>query len=161
MTGACWLVITAGDSCRWGKVHGISEVRAARARAQLEMRHDPVRVRYSLQARCDPGAPRLLARLVPFPCLAPASRAAASGRGRSSSDGGSEEFPEFRDAARSSRASRSSRSATRAARCAFCCASIPMSWPCSAISASRAASSGLAVTDHHHPGIPSVIKRTR
>jgi DNA-binding transcriptional regulator YhcF (GntR family) len=31
----------------------------------------------------------------------------------------------------------------------------------SAISASRAASSGLAVTDHHHPGILSVINTTR
>jgi hypothetical protein len=39
-----------------------------------------------------------------------------------------------------------SSSATRAARPALCAAS-------TAISASRAASSGLAVTDHHHPGI--------
>jgi hypothetical protein len=36
-----------------------------------------------------------------------------------------------------------------------------MSCPCSAISASRAASSGLAVTDHHHPYIPTVIKPAR
>jgi hypothetical protein len=80
--------------------------------------------------------------------------------GWSSIDGGSEELPEFRDAARSSLASRSSSSATRSASAAFWAASIAMSWPCSAISASRAASSGLAVTDHH-PGIPSVIKATR
>jgi hypothetical protein len=36
-----------------------------------------------------------------------------------------------------------------------------MSCPCSAISASRAASSGLAVTGHHHPGDLPVIKTTR
>jgi len=81
--------------------------------------------------------------------------------GWSSSDGGSEELPEFRAAARSSLASRSSSSATRAASTAFCAASIAMSWPCSAISASRAASSGLAVTDNHRPCIPSVIGATR
>jgi len=64
----------------------------------------------------------------------------------SSSDGGNEELPEFRDAARSSLASLSSSSATRSASAAFCAASIAMSWPCSAISASPAASSGLKVT---------------
>jgi hypothetical protein len=88
--------------------------------------------------------------------------------GWSSSDGGSEEFPEFRDAARSSRSTHpaspafaASTSATRAASTAFCAASSVMSCPCSAISASRAASSGLAVTDHHHPVIPPVIKPAR
>ena len=81
--------------------------------------------------------------------------------GWSSSDGGSEELPEFRDAARSSLASRSSGSPARPASAAFCAASMAMSWPCSAISASRATSSGLAVTDHHHPGIPFAIKPAR
>lgn len=60
-------------------------------------------------------------------------------------------LPEFPDAARSSLASRSSSSPTRSASAAFCAASIAMSWPCCAISASRAASSAAAVTDHHHP----------
>jgi hypothetical protein len=82
-------------------------------------------------------------------------------QGWSSSDGGSEEFPEFRNAARSSLASRSSSSATYPASAAFCTDSMAMSWPCSAISVSRAASTGRAVTGHHHLGIPAVIKATR
>ena len=61
----------------------------------------------------------------------------------------------------SSLASRSSNSATRASSAAFRAASSAMSWPCSTISASRAASSALEVTDHHHPGTHLVIKATR
>jgi len=114
-----------------------------------------------LQTRYEPGAPGCSPefRLPRLPrCDVPAGGARP---GRSSSDGGSEELPEFRDAARSSLASRSSSSPTRPASAAFCTASMAMSWPCSAISASRAASSGLAVTDHHHLGRPTVIKTTR
>ena len=81
--------------------------------------------------------------------------------GWSSIDGGSGQLPEFRKVARSSLAGRSSSSPTRPASSAFCATSIAMSWPCSAISPSRAASRGLAVTADHHPGAPSVIKVTR
>ena len=135
------------------------QVRAARARPLREMRHRPVRVLAPGQVRAR--RPRLLARVPPLP-LAPLRVGGGGVRpGWSSSDGGSEELPEFRDAARSSLASRSSSSPTRTASAAFCAASNAMSWPCSAISASRAASSGLAVTDHHHPGTHLVIKATR
>ena len=104
--------------------------------------------------------PQRQLRVRPFP-LPRLPRPGGVRPGWSSSEGGSEELAEFRDVARSSRATRpassafaASTSATRAASAAFCAASRPMSWPCSAISASRAASSGLAVTDHHHPVIP-------
>jgi len=88
--------------------------------------------------------------------------------GRSSALGGIDELPEFRDAARSSLSIRADSSAfaassspTRAASAVFCAASSAMSCPCSAISASRAAFSGAAVTGHHHPDTRSVIKATR
>ena len=119
-----------------------------------------VRTGSVLQARYEPGAPGCLPgfRLPPPCCGSPAGGVRP---GWSSSDGGSEELPEFRDAARSSLASRSSSSPTRPASAAFCAASMAMSWPCSAISASRETSSGLAVTDHHHPGSAFVIKPAR
>ena len=66
---------------------------------------------FSLQARCAPGAPGCLPCLFfPFPRFGFGSGAVFPGR--SSADGGIEEFPEFRDTARSSFASRSARSAT-------------------------------------------------
>ena len=141
------------------QVHRAGQVRAAHARPPREMRHRPVGILAPGQVRARRA--RLLTRIP----LAPPPRcgfpAGGVRPGWSSSDGGSEELPEFRDAARSSLASRSSSSPTRPASAAFCTASMAMSWPCSAISASRAASSGLAVTDHHHPGRPTVIKPAR
>jgi hypothetical protein len=139
---------------------GGGQVRAARARPPArEMRHRPIRVLAPGQVRalppgCLPGFrfPRLPRCGFPSGGVRP---------GWSSIDGGSEDLPEFRDAGRSSLARRFSSSATRSASAAFWAASITMSWPCSAISASRAASSGLAVTGHHLPAIPSVIKTTR
>lgn len=112
---------------------------------------------FSLQARCEPGDPGCLPGFRLPRCGLPSGGVRP---GRSSIDGGSEELPEFRDAARSSLASRSSSSATRVVSAAFCAASIAMSCPCSAISASRAPSSGLTITDRHHPVTSSVINAT-
>lgn len=44
---------------------------------------------------------------------------------------------------------------------ALCTASTPISCPCSSISPSRAASSGMARTVRHHPGGTPAIKATR
>jgi hypothetical protein len=88
--------------------------------------------------------------------------------GWSSLLGGIEEFPLLRETARSSLASRSASSAfaasicaTRSASAAFRTASTPVSCPCSSISPSRAASSGMAGTVRHHPGGMPAIKATR
>jgi hypothetical protein len=88
--------------------------------------------------------------------------------GRSSADGGIEEFPEFRETARSRRASRSSSSAFAASSCAtrsaiavFCAARTVISCRWSAISPSRASSSGITDAGHHDQHIPAVIKLTR
>jgi hypothetical protein len=140
-----------------GAVLPLEQVREALAQI-AGRRHRPAGTRTPGQVRTRRA--RLLTRIPltpPSPLRRPGRRARP---GRSSSDGGSEELPEFRDAARSSLASRSSSSPTRPASAAFCTASMVMSWPCSAISASRAASSGLAVTDHHHLGRPTAIKTT-
>ena len=150
---------------RHAKVGGGGQVRAARARSPRIARHDPAGALAPGQMR--PGRAGLLARFRRFPL--PRSGFAGGGvrPGWSSIEGGNEEFPEFRDAARSSRSTRvlnsalaASSSATRLASAAFCAASTATSCPGSAISASRAASSGLVVTNHHHPGIPLVIKET-
>ena len=143
---------------RHAKIGSGGQVRAARACPLREMRHRPVRLLAPGQVRAR--RPRLLAGVPPLP-FPRSGRADGVRPGWSSSDGGSEELPEFRDAARSSLASRSSSSPIRTSSAAFRAASNAMSWPCSAISASRAASSGLEVTDHHHPGTHLVIKATR
>ena len=67
----------------------------------------------SLQARCAPAAPGCFPCLF-FPLPRPRLGSGAVLPGRSSADGGIEEFPEFRDAARSSFASRSSSPVSKA-----------------------------------------------
>ena len=99
------------------------------------------------QARCAPGAPGCLPGLRPLPGFA---RGAGAFRpGRSSDDGGIEELPEFRDAARRAASScpRSSRtspvsSASWADRSVTCADSPAISAACSRISASRGSSGG-------------------
>ena len=143
------------------QVRRAGQIRTARARRPRVMRHDPVRGLAPGQVR--PRGARLLAR-IPLPpprCRFGFPRGGVR-PGWSSSDGGSEEFPEFLDATRSASAAFAvSSSATPTARAAFCAASIAMNCCCSAISPSRAASSGLALTGHHHPDIHPVIKTTR
>ena len=93
------------------------------------------------------GAPGCLPGLRPLPGFA---RGAGAFRpGRSSDDGGIEEFPEFRDAARRAASScpRSSRtrpvsSASWADRSVTCADSAAISAACSRISASRGSSGG-------------------
>src|ERR1019366_7585293 len=100
-----------------------------------------------------PGAPGCFPRLRPLP-LPRRSRFGGTFPGRSSEEGGIEEFPLLRP-------SRRLRSATSARSSSIAC-------PCSAITASRAAhaphpaaGSGGSVTDHHDHDIPAVIKSTR
>ena len=102
------------------QVRRAGQVRAARARPPREMRHRPVGILAPGQVRARRA--RLLTRV--RACPAAASPGGGVRPGWSSSDGGSEELPEFRDAARSSLASRSSSSPTRAASAAFCAASM-------------------------------------
>ena len=98
----------------------------------------------SLQARCEPGAPGCPPGFR-FPPRAGLRRGA--GRpGRSSADGGIDELPLLREASRSSRSTRAARSATCPASPAFSAASTPITRPCTAITASRAASSGIGGT---------------
>jgi hypothetical protein len=81
--------------------------------------------------------------------------------GWSSIDGGNDEFPEFLDAACSSFATRADRSAFTVSNCATRAVSAAMICPCATMSVSRAASSGPAVTGHHHLDIPAAINTTR
>jgi hypothetical protein len=81
--------------------------------------------------------------------------------GRSSADGGIDELPLLRDASRSSRSTLAARSATCPASRAFSVASATITRACAAITASRAASSGIRRTNHHDHGILAVIKLTR
>jgi hypothetical protein len=148
------------------KIGGGGQVRAAPGRPPRIVRHDPAGA--LAPGQMPPGRARLPARVPSFPLPRFAFAGGGARPGWSSIDGGNEEFPEFRDAARSSRSTRArssasaaSSSATREASAVFCAASIATSCPCSAISASRAASSGLAVTNHHHLDIPPVIKEPR
>jgi hypothetical protein len=81
--------------------------------------------------------------------------------GRSSADGGIDELPLFRDASRSRRATLAARPATCPASRKLSVASAWITVACIAITASRAASSGIGGTGHHDQGNPAPIKPTR
>ena len=144
---------------RHAQVRRAGQVRAARARPLREMRHRLVRVLAPGQVRARRAG--LLARLAPFPF--PRFGLAGGGvrPGRSSADGGIEEFPLFRDTSRSSRSTLAARSATCPASRAFSAASISITRACTVITASRAASSGIEGTDHHDQDNLVVIKPAR
>jgi hypothetical protein len=94
----------------------------------------------SRQARCAPGAPGCFPGRFPDP---PRFRWPGAFRpGRSSADGGIEEFPEFRDTSRSSRASRSSRPATCADSSEFRASRTSISTPCTSARTARSSSGG-------------------
>jgi hypothetical protein len=149
------------------EIGGSGQVPPAPARALREQRHGALRALAPGQVRARRSG--LLSR--PFLSRPPGCCRCGGGEvlpGRSSAEGGIEEFPEFRETARSSLASRSASSAfaasgcaTRSASAALCTASTPITCPCSAISPSRAASSGMAGTVRHHPGGTPAIKATR
>ena len=134
---------------RHAQVSGIRQVPAARALALRVMVLGPVRDlprhRRTRAARLLPPLPLLLRPLRGPPLLPGILRP-----GRSSEDGGIEEFPLFRDPARSAAASRSRRSATSASSAAIRSA-------CAAISASRGSADGspgggASVTARNDPG---------
>jgi hypothetical protein len=109
------------------------------------------------QARCDPGAPGCFpGRLFPFPRGFRVPGPVLPGR--SSADGGIDEFPEFRDSSRSSCASRSSSSATRPASSPFRASRTSISTPCTSASMARSSAAGGTVTASHLPPRPA---RTR
>ena len=148
------------------QVGGAGQVRAARARSPREVRHRPSGSLAPGQVR--PRRAGLLARLRAFPCPAPASLAGGVRPGWSSSRGrerGIPRVPRRRPLQplhpRPQLGVGGLKLSDPSASAAFCAASTATSCPRSAISASRAASSGLVVTNHHHPGIPLVIKETR
>jgi hypothetical protein len=110
---------------------------------------------YSLQARCDPGC-------LPgfrFPSAEGLRRGVRPGR--SSADGGIDEFPLFREASRSSRSTLAARSATCPASLVFSAASTSITRACITITASRAASGGIDGTGHPDRANPVVIKPER
>src|SRR5208283_1805080 len=102
----------------------------------------------SSQRIAAPGEPDCFPRFRFFPSARSAARCCFRGGfrpGRSSDEGGIEEFPLFRDPARTAAANCSRRSATTASSAAICCA-------CSRISASRGSSGGTTLTGSNHPG---------
>ena len=107
-----------------------------------------------LQARCEPGAPGCLPGFRLPRC---GVRAGGVRPGWSSSDGGSEELPEFRDAARSSLASRSSSSESRPASAAFSAVSSAFS---ARSAATTSAAPGVSGTPVLHQSRPSVSSTT-
>jgi hypothetical protein len=113
----------------------------------------------SLQARCGPRAPGCLPclRFPPPGCL----RGGGVWPGRSSADGGIEELPLLREESRSSRSALAARSVTCPASRALPAASTSITRACTAITASRAASSGIRGTGHHDHDILAVIKPAR
>ena len=113
-----------------------------------------------LQARCDPGDPGCLPGFR-FPAPPAGFRRGGVRPGRSSADGGIEELPLLRDASRSSRSTRAARSATCPASRAFSAASNSITRACTAITAPRAASTGIEGTDHHDQDTHVRIKPTR
>jgi hypothetical protein len=143
---------------RHPEIGRVSEIPAAAARPRREQRHRVLRALAPGQVRARRA--RLLS-LPPLPAPRDLRGSGAVLPRRSSADGGIEEFPEFRDTARSRRASRSSISLTRASSAEFRSASITTSCACTAISPSRAASSGIAGTDRNHPDSTAPRKTTR
>ena len=136
------------------QVSGIRQVTAAGAGTLGMVILGPVRTFHVIDA---PGLPGCFPRFFFFARSA-ARRCFRGGLrpGRSSDDGGIEEFPLFRDPARSAVSSRSRRSATIASSVAIFSACAAISCACSRISASRGSADGspdgASVTACNHPG---------
>ncbi len=130
-------------ACGRPQVSGVRQVPAARAGTLGVVVLSPVRL---LPAHRRARAARLLPRLRFFPSARPAARRCLPGGfrpGRSSADGGIEEFPLLRDPARSAAASCSRRSATADSSAAI-------RFACPAISAACAAIRPPAPGSAHH-----------
>jgi hypothetical protein len=143
---------------RHPQISRAGQVRAAFTRPGREMRHRVIGFLAPGQMR--PRRPWLLAGLrSPRPRGCP--RRGGVRPGRSSADGGIDELPLFGEAGRSSRSTLAARSATCPANRVFSAASAAITRACTAITASRAASTGIPGTGHHDQDTHEAIKPTR